>query len=196
MFKIFKNPNYKGSYEYLAARKRQYIAYAVLCALGVAGFLALGFLIAHTKKTILILPALFCVIPFSNFVSALIAMSAGASYLPEDKRAVVQRFEDSGMLYYHLMYCDEKGKRQFLDCVVFYQGGIVAYCSKLNAERKADIESDCIVRLKKKNINLRLKIYTDWEEYKARLKEIAPEVPEDQVKLVEKAQETLLNMCL
>ena len=196
MFKIFKNPNYKGSYEDLAARKRQYSAYAVLCALGVAGFLALGFLIAHTKKTILILPALFCVIPFSNFVSALIAMSAGASYLPEDKRAVVQRFEDSGMLYYHLMYCDEKGRRQFLDCVVFYQGGIVAYCSNLKAERKADIESDCIVRLKKKGTSLRLKLYTDWDEFRERIAGIEAEVPEEDAKKVEKAEEQFLNLCL
>ena len=196
MFKIFKNPNYKGSYEYLAARKRQYIAYAVLCAVGVAGFLALGFLIAHTKKTILILPALFCVIPFSNFVSALIAMSAGASYLPDDRRAVVQRFEDSGMLYYHLMYCDEKGKRQFLDCVVFYQGGIVAYCSKLKAERKTDIESDCITRLKKKGTSLRLKIYTDWDEFRARIDGIEAVVPEEDAKKVEKAEEQFLNLCL
>ena len=196
MFKIFKNPNYKGSYEYLAARKRQYIAYAVLCAVGVAGFLALGFLIAHTKKTILILPALFCVIPFSNFVSALIAMSAGASYLPDDKRAVVHRFEDSGMLYYHLMYCDEKGKRQFLDCVVFYQGGIVAYCSKLKAERKTDIESDCITRLKKKGTSLRLKIYTDWNEFCERIAQIEDVVPEEEAKKVEKAEEQFLNLCL
>ena len=196
MFKIFKNPYYKGSYEYLAARKRQYIAYAVLCALLVVGFLLLGWLIVHTRKSILILPALFAVIPFSNFVSALIAMSAGASYLPEDKRAVVQRFEDSGMLYYHLMYCDEKGKRQFLDCVVFYQGGIVAYCSKLKAERKADVESDCIVRLKKKGTTLRLKLYTDWDEFCARIAEIEAVVPEEDAKKVEKAEEQFLNLCL
>ena len=94
------------------------------------------------------------------------------------------------------MYVDEKGKRHFLDHVVVYQNAVVAYCSNIKADERVPVESDCIVRLKKKNINLRLKIYTDWEEYKARLKEIAPEVPEDQVKLVEKAQETLLNMCL
>ncbi len=193
---VFKNPNYKGSYEYLAARKRQYLVWAVICALLVAGFFLLGWLLTHSRKNIFILPALFSVIPFANFVSALIAMSAGASYLPEEKRAAVQRFEDAGMLYYHLMYCDEKGKRQFLDCVVFYQGGIVAYCSKLKAERKTDVESDCITRLKKKGTTLRLKIYTDWDEFAARIAEIEDAVPEDEAKKVEKAEEQFLNLCL
>ena len=193
---VFKNPNYKGSYEYLAARKRQYLVWAVICALLVAGFFLLGWLLTHSRKNIFILPALFSVIPFANFVSALIAMSAGASYLPEEKRAAVQRFEDAGMLYYHLMYCDEKGKRQFLDCVVFYQGGIVAYCSKLKAERKTDVESDCITRLKKKGTTLRLKIYTDWDEFAARIADIEAEVPEEDAKKVEKAEEQFLNLCL
>ena len=44
---VFKNPNYKGSYEYLAARKRQYLVWAVICALLVAGFILLGILIRY-----------------------------------------------------------------------------------------------------------------------------------------------------
>ena len=193
---VFKNPNYKGSYEYLAARKRQYMAYAILCALLVAGFLLLGWLLTHSRRNIFILPALFSVIPFSNFISAYIAMSNSASYLPADKRAVVQRFEDAVMLYYHLMYCDEKGKRQFMDCVIFYQGGIVAYCSKLKAERKTDIETDCITRLKKKGTTLRLKLYTDWDDFAARIAEIEDAVPEEEKKKVERAEEQFLNLCL
>ena len=86
VLKIFKNPNYKGSYEYLRVRRRQYMAYAVLCALLVAGFFALGWFLTHTKKNLLILPALMSVIPFANFLSSYIAMSAGSSELPADKR--------------------------------------------------------------------------------------------------------------
>ena len=193
---VFKNPNYKGSYEYLAARRRQYMAYAILCALLVAGFFLLGWFLTHTRKNIFILPALFSVIPFANFVSAYIAMSSGASYLDEEKRAAMRRFEEAGMLYYHLMYCDEKGKRQFLDCVVFYQGGIVAYCSKLKAERKTDVESDCITRLKKKGTSMRLKIYTDWDEFAARIANVEAVVPEEDAKKVERAEEQFLNLCL
>ena len=193
---VFKNPNYKGSYDYLAARRRQYMAYTILCALLVAAFFLTGWLLTHTKKNLFILPALMCVIPFANFLSAYIAMSAGAKYLETEKRSLVRRFEDSGMLYYHLMYCDAKGKRQYLDCVVFYQGGIVAYCSKLKAERKTDIESDCITRLQKKGVTQRLKIYTDWDEYAKRIAEIGDEVPEEDVKKVERAMEQFLNLCL
>ena len=117
-------------------------------------------------------------------------------YLSSEKRALVQRFEDAGMLYYHLMYCDEKGKRQFMDCVVFYQGGIVAYCSKLKAERKADIETDCITRMKKKAVSRRLKIYTDWDEFAARIAGIEAVVPEEDAKMVERLEEQFLNLCL
>ena len=193
---VFKNPNYKGSYDYLAARRRQYMAYTILCALLVAGFFLAGWLITHTKKNLLVLPALMCVIPFANFLSAYIAMSAGAKLLEEEKRAVVKPFEDAGMLYYHLMYCDEKGKRQFLDCVVFYQGGIVAYASNVKPERKTAVESDCITRLRKKGVSMRLRIYTDWEDFQKRSAEIAPEVPEDEAKKVERAEEHFLNLCL
>ena len=99
VLKIFKNPNYKGSYDYLRVRRRQYMAYAVLCALLVAGFFLLGWFLTHTKKNLFILPALMSVIPFANVLSSYIAMSSGASYLPSEKREAVQRFEDSGMLY-------------------------------------------------------------------------------------------------
>ena len=193
---IFKNPNYKGSYEYLAARRRQYIAYAALCALLVIGFFLLGWFLTHSRRNLFILPALMCVIPFANFVAAYSAMSSGAVYLSSEKRALVQRFEDAGMLYYHLMYCDEKGKRQFMDCVVFYPGGIVAYCSKLKAERKADIETDCITRMKKKAVSRRLKIYTDWDEFAARIAGIEAVVPEEDAKMVERLEEQFLNLCL
>ena len=94
---IFKNPNYKGSYEYLAARRRQYIAYAALCALLVIGFFLLGWFLTHSRRNLFILPALMCVIPFANFVAAYIAMSSGAVYLSSEKRALVQRFEDTAV---------------------------------------------------------------------------------------------------
>ena len=51
-------------------------------------------------------------------------------------------------------------------------------------------------RLRKKGVSLRLKVFTDWQEYWNRLLEINKEIPEDQVKLVEKAQELMLGMSL
>ena len=64
---VFKNPNYKGSYDYLAVRRRQYMAYTILCALLVAAFFLTGWLLTHTKKNLFILPALMCVIPFGLY---------------------------------------------------------------------------------------------------------------------------------
>ncbi len=195
MREFFANPFSKGQYEYFAARKRQQLRITLVFVFLVAAFVAAGLIAFGNTKNLLTIPGVLLVLPMANFFVTYIALLKGRE-LGEEKRAEVRIFEDNGLALFHLMYVDEKGKRHFLDHVVVYQNAVVAYCSNIKADERVPVESDCIVRLKKKNINLRLKIYTDWEEYKARLKEIAPEVSEDQVKLVEKAQETLLNMCL
>ena len=66
----------------------------------------------------------------------------------------------------------------------------------VEAERKTDIETDCITRLKKKVVSKRLKIYTDWDEYAARLAGVEAEVPEDEAKKIERLMEEFLNLCL
>lgn len=193
---VFKNPNYKGSYPYMTARKAQYLAYTLALAFGVIAIFTAGLLIWHTKRNFLTIPAMLLVIPFANFFASWMAMALGSTELDAEKRAKVQKYEDAGMLFYHLMYCDEKGKRQFMDCVLFYQGGIVAYCHELKAERKTDVETDCITRFKKKALPYRLKIYTDWAEYEKRIADIDPVVPEEDAKKVERAMEQFLNLCL
>ena len=195
MREFFANPFSKGQYEYFAARKRQQLRITLVFVFLVLAFVAAGLIVYGHTKNLLTIPGVLLVLPMANFFVTYIALLKGKE-LGEEKRAEVRIFEDNGLALFHLMYVDEKGKRHFLDHVVVYQNAIVAYGSAVKADERVPVESDCIVRLKKKNINLRLKIYTDWEEYRARLAEIVPEVPEDQVKLVEKAQETLLNMCL
>lgn len=191
----FTNPFSKGQYEYFAARKRQQLSFTLVCAFVVLAFVGAGLIAFHNTKNALTIPGVLMVLPMANFLVTYLALLKGRE-LGEEKRAQVRIYEDNGLALFHLMYVDEKGKRHFLDHVVVYQNAIVAYASGIKAEERVPVESDCILRLKKKGINLRLKIYTDWEEYKARLEEITPEVPEDQVKLVEKAQETLLGLCL
>ena len=195
MREFFANPFVKGQYEYYAARRRQQLHIALVCAFVVLAFVGAGLIVFHNTKNALTIPGVLMVLPMANFLVTWLALLKGKE-LGEDRRAEVRIFEDNGLALFHLMYVDEKGKRFFLDHVVVYQNAVVAYCSNLKEEARVPLESDCILRLKKKNINLRLKVYTDWEEYKARLAEITPEVPENQVKLVEKAQETLLNMSL
>ena len=195
MREFFANPFSKGQYEYFAARKRQQLRITLVFVFLVLAFVAAGLIVYGHTKNLLTIPGVLLVLPMANFFVTYIALLKGKE-LGEEKRAEVRIFEDNGLALFHLMYVDEKGKRHFLDHTVVYQNAVVAYGSTIKADERVPVESDCIVRLKKKNINLRLKIYTDWEEYRARLAEIVPEVPEDQVKLVEKAQETLLNMCL
>ncbi len=192
---FFANPFSKGQYEYFAARKRQQLRITLVCAFVVLAFVGAGLIVFHNTKNLLTIPGVLMVLPMANFFVTWLALAKGKE-LGEEKRAQVRIFEDNGLALFHLMYVDEKGKRHFLDHVTVYQNAIVAYASTIQAEERVPAESDCIVRLKKKNINLRLKIYTDWTEYVNRLEEITPEVPEDQVKLVEKAQEVLLGMCL
>ncbi|MBO4872487.1 MAG: hypothetical protein J5496_03625 [Lachnospiraceae bacterium] len=195
MSAFFANPFAKGQYEYFAARKRQQLRITLVFVFFVAAFVAAGLIVFGNTKNLLTIPGVLLVLPMANFFVTYLALVKGKE-LGEEKRAQVRVFEDNGLALYHLMYVDEKGKRHFLDHTVVYQNAIVAYASTVKAEERVPLESDCIVRLKKKNINLRLKVYTEWEAYLARLAEIEPEVPEDQVKLVEKAQEVLLGMCL
>ena len=192
---FFGNPFQKGTYEYLSARKQQQLRFTLVFAFLVLAFVLSGLLIFKQRKNILVLPGIMMVLPMANFLVTYLALG-GSKPLSPERREQVRAYEDSGLALYHLMFVDEKGKRHYLDHTVVYHNAIVAYSSRIKAEEKTSVESDCIVRLRKKGVSQRIKIYTDWNEYLKRLEEIAPEVPEDQVKSVEKAQELLLGMCL
>ena len=193
--KWFSNPYAKGQYEYHGSRKKQQLKAAIVCALVMAAFIAAGLLIYHTKKNLLMIPGLLMVLPMANFFVTWLALADGHE-LPTDKREAVAVFEEAGMAEYHLMYVNEKGRRQFLEVTLFYQGAIVAYASKVKEGTKTEYESDCIMRLRKKGVTQRLRIYTDWNEYLERIREIAPEVPADEVGKVEKAKDLFLSLCL
>ena len=192
---FFANPYVKGQYEYLNARKRQQLHITLVCAFVVAAFVAAGLIVYRTTKNILTIPGVLMVLPTANFLVTYLALVKGKALDPV-KREEVKIYEDNGLALFHLMYVDEKGKRFFLEHVTVYQNAVVAYAPSVKEEARVPLESDCIMRLRKKGINLRLKVYTDWQEYVKRLGDITPEIPEDQVKLVEKAQEALLGMSL
>ncbi|MBO4838907.1 MAG: hypothetical protein J5493_06020 [Lachnospiraceae bacterium] len=195
MRSFFGNPYAKGQYEYLEARKRQQLHITLVCAFVVAAFVAAGLIVYHTTKNILSVPGILMVLPTANFLVTYIALLKGKPLDPV-KREQAKAYEENGLALFHLMYVDEKGKRHFLEHVTVYQNAIVAYAPSVKEAERVTVESDCIVRLRKKGVNLRLKIYTDWQEYWNRLLEINKEIPEDQVKLVEKAQELMLGMSL
>ena len=192
---FFGNPFQKGTYEYLSARRRQQLRFTLVCAFLVLAFVLSGLLIFRQRKNILVLPGIMMVLPMANFLVTYLALGGSRPLSPE-QREQVRIFEENGLALFHLMFVDEKGKRHFLDHTVVYQNAVVSYSSRIRPDQKTSVESDCIVRMRKKGITQRLKIYTDWNEYLKRLEEIPPEVPEDQVRSVEKAQETLLGMCL
>ena len=192
---FFFNPYSKGQYEYLTARKRQQMRITLICAFVVMAFVAAGLIVYKTTKNILTIPGVLMVLPAANFLVTWLALMKGKALDPE-KREQVRIYEESGLVLFHLMYVDEKGKRYFLDHVTVYQNAVVAYSSLVTEAERVPLESDCIVRLRNKGVNLRLKVYRDWQEYRERLKEIPTEIPEDQVKLVEKAQELMLGMSL
>ena len=50
--------------------------------------------------------------------------------------------------------------------------------------------------MKKKAVSRRLKIYTDWDEFAARIAGIEAVVPEEDAKMVERLEEQFLNLCL
>ena len=195
MKEFFSNPFTKGQYEYLSARKRQQLRFTICCAFLVVAFFALGLLIYHKQRNILVVPAALMVLPMANFLVTYLALAKGRP-MEEEKRRTLQPYEEAGLTLFHLMYVDEKGKRFYLDHVITYHNAVVAYGPSVPQDNKVPLESDCILRFKKKNINLRLKVFTDWQAYLDRLKEIDPQVPADQVKFVERTQQTLLDLCL
>ena len=192
---LWATPWEKGQFEYRRARRRQQLCLALICFVIAAAFVVAGWLIWHTNRNVLMVPGLLMVLPFANFLVTYIAIADGKELLPEQHERV-RVYEESGMCLFHLTEVDEKGRRQYLDCTVIYQGGLVAYCSRITPERKRETETDVILRLRSKGSPLRLKIYTDFEEYSRRLSEIAPEVPAEDVAKVERAEESLLSLCL
>ena len=195
MKSFFANPYAKGQYEYLSARKSQQLKISLVCAFFVLAFVVAGLIVFQNRRNLLVIPGALMVLPMANFLVTYLALAKGRP-LDAEKREQLRIYEDNGLALFHLMYVDEKGKRFFLDHTVVYQNAIVSWAPTVKKENRNAVESDCTVRMRKKGINLRLKIYGDWNDYLSRLSEIAPEVPADQVKLVEKAQEQLLGMCL
>ncbi len=195
MIEFFSNPYAKGQYEYLSARKRQQLRFALCCAFLVLFFFMAGLLIYQKQKNILVVPAALMVLPMANFTVTYLALSKGKP-LPGEKRREVSPFEENGLGLYHLMYVDEKGKRHYLAHLVAYHNAIVAYGPGIREDERVPLESDCILRLRAKNVNLRLKVYRDWPEYLARLSEIPGELTEEQRTSVERIQEIILGMCL
>ena len=193
---MWSNPYEKGSFPYMKARKQQYLFWTLLCGGVVALLVALGFIIWHSRKNLLMIPGMLMVIPFANFLTSYLAMALGSREMSAAEREQLAPYEAAGMVLYHLMYCDEKGKRQFLDAVVVYAGGLVGYSPSLKEEDRVPLETDCILRLKKKALPLRLKLYTDWEGFVKRTETVAPAVGEGEEKTVERAKEQLLLMCL
>ncbi len=195
MRSFFGNPYAKGQYEYLEARKRQQLHITLVCAFVVAAFVGAGLIVDHTTKNILSIPGILMVLPTANFLVTYLALLKGKPLDPV-KREQAREYEANGLALFHLMYVDEKGKRHYMEHVTVYQNAVVAYAPSVKEAERVALESDCITRLRKKGVSLRLKVYTDWQEYWNRLLEINKEIPEDQVKLVEKAQELMLGMSL
>ena len=108
---FFANPFSKGQYEYFAARKRQQLRITLVCAFVVLAFVGAGLIVFHNTKNLLTIPGVLMVLPMANFFVTWLALAKGKE-LGEEKRAQVRIFEDNGLALFHLMYVDEKGKRQ------------------------------------------------------------------------------------
>lgn len=171
---LFSNPYEKGAYGYLQARKRQQLLGCLVCACGVALFWGIGMIVYHTPKNLFALPAIFMVLPTANFFVSWVAI---ASYKTEKEQryAELLPYEEAGLLLSDLAIVNEKGKRLFLGFVIVYEGGIVAYAPVLKDNYKNEFETDVILRLKKKGLPMRIKIYDDWSAFCERISRIEPQ---------------------
>lgn len=179
---MFSNPYEKGTYGYLQARKRQQLLGCLVCACCVALFWGIGMIVYQTPKNLFALPAIFMVLPTANFF---VAWAAIASYRPESaqRHEELLPYEEAGLLLADLAIVNEKGKRLFLGFVIVYEGGVAAYAPSLKENYKNEFETDVILRLKKKGLPMRIKIYDNWDAFRERISQIAPQPARDSARI-------------
>lgn len=184
----------KGHYGYVDRRQKNQLIKAILCGLVVAFFIILGLIIFKTKMNILMVPGMFMVMPFANFLVSWLAIAKYSSATPE-MYEVVRAYDEAGMLLSDLVFVDDKGMRYFCEFTVIYKNGILIYAS----DKKWDtykVEVHLNDQMKKRGIPMKCKVYKNWDEYIERINGVEPAVDENETRRVELARETVINTCI
>lgn len=183
----------RGTYGYINQRKKKQLTYAICCAVAVVFLVVLGLMIYHTKKNIIMVPALMMVIPMANFLVTYLALAQYDSGSKEQYQ-MLKAFEEQDMLLSDMVIVNDKGARMFMSFAIVYKNGVIGF-GKGRKWTSGDMETVVNVVLRRRGIPMRLKMYSDWNEFLERIQGL--EMPdEDSEKRITLAKEAILSLCL
>ena len=181
----------RGTYGYIDYKKKSNLIKAAILALIIILFAVIGIIIYGNLKNLFMLPSLLTVIPFANFAASYFAM---VKFKTADIElySMLKNYDDAGMLMSDLIIVDADGKRYGCDFAVFYKGGIVGY-SSTTTDLKYKPESHINDTLKKRGVNLRFKIYNDFNDFLKRINGVEAAISDAEERSIELAKETFIN---
>ena len=183
----------RGRYGYIDAHRKSQLLKAVICGAIVLLLLILGVLIWGSKKNWLMIPAMLMVIPTANFF---VAFAAFAKFhtAPKEKYELLGNFENQDILLSDLILVDEKGRRMPVEFAVVYKNGVIAFssaCGKRSRSEDAEIPVNDV--LKRRGIPMRMKLYSNWDEFLERIDKVEMAGDESEKKRIDLAKEAVIS---
>ena len=183
----------KGHYGYIDRRKKNQLIKTLICAVVIVFLAGLGYMIFGTKLNFIMVPAMLMVIPMANFFVAFAGLAAFDTASAEHY-AAVRAYDEQGMLLSDLVVVNAKGARMHAEFAVVYKNGVIAY-SYSRKWKPGDIELTINDILQRRGIPMRMKVYSNWEEFMERINGL--EAPDSESeKRVSMAKEAVLSACL
>ena len=174
----------KGHYGYIGKRKKRLLLQALILFAGMAGFIALGYIITGSNKNLFTLVAVMTAIPMVMQVVQLIALSKYHSR-PEEEYRQVRALAGSGLLNTDLVIANKDGASYDIGYAYVHRDGIILYCAN---EKTDTAKTEEYIRnfLRLNGCDAPVTVLTDVRVFMKRLKTLSPEdradVPEELLK--------------
>lgn len=181
----------RGTYGYIDYRKKNLLFKTLFFLCIILVLIAIGFLVFRKFKNGLMIPAMIMVAPFANFFASFMAVVMFKT-APKEMYSKVRNFDDAGMLLSDNLIVDEKGKRFLVEFIVFHDGGLIGYSSKVKADKYIP-ESHINKILSGRGLSYRFKILNDFDEFLKQIDGLTVSENEPDIANLELAIETVIN---
>lgn len=184
----------RGEYGYLDYRHRHLLKMALICFAVVAVCIIIGFVIWHKRANAMMIPAVLMVIPAANYLVNYLSVAKYRT-APKEQHDALAAYESAGMLISDLVIIDEKERRSGMDFAVVYKNAVVGYQSRTKDSRDA-VEITINDALKRKGLQMRIRVYREWDEFMKRLAEVEPSVDESSERKIRIARDAVIAKSL
>ena len=163
----------KGSYGYLARRKKQLMAHVGLVLAGIIILIVLGIWSTGTRKNLLTVVAAVSVLPLANELVVLIAVWKYHSR-PKEEYDQVRELVGNGLLNTELVITSRTDKSMEISYAYVHEKGIFCYSAdkSLDVKKAADYISGF---MKQNNLKTEVFVIREWKQFLNRLRELEPE---------------------